>query len=39
MPRETTGFGRHARYYGAQSPSMELVLAKSASVHESLDAH
>jgi hypothetical protein len=39
MLRETLGFGMHARYCGAQSPLMELVLAKSASVHESHDAH
>jgi hypothetical protein len=39
MLRETLNFGMHARYYGAQSPLMELELAKSVSVHESHDAH
>jgi hypothetical protein len=39
MLRETKGFEKHAMYCGAQSPLMELVQAKSVSIHESLCAH
>jgi hypothetical protein len=39
VPREKGDFGRRVMYYGARSPLMELVLAKSASIHESHDAN
>jgi hypothetical protein len=38
-PHGKVGFGKHVRYYDAQNPLEELVLAKSVSIHESLDAN